>query len=205
MNSTLYVCGGVGDNNMVQNSFEKYDPVYNTWMRLPNCPTATKLSTLIAFKDRYIVKIGGINLAGEVPMTIERFDISTSQWESLKADCADDAEYIKSIGFGYLPLMTGCQINYNTMLLIGGIKSNKIAARQSFILTQSDDGLKLTISNINKVPLDKDLCFSHSQCIIYQNSLVALSDRFDDEGGWEVGNVSNRDLVVFDGRGWRFA
>jgi len=206
MNSALFVCGGVGENNAAQNSFEKYDPVYNTWTRLPNCPTATRHSLLVAFKDRYIIKIGGLSLAGEVPVAIERFDLATSQWESLKADCVEDAEYMKTASFGYLPLMTGCQINYNTMLLIGGIKQNKVAARQSFILTQSDDSLKLTVSSINKVPLDKDLCFSHSQCLVYQNHLIALSDKFDSEdGSWEVGNVSSRELVVFDGRGWRYA
>ena len=206
MNSVLYVCGGVGDNNALLNSFEKYDPVYNTWARLPNCPTATKFSLLIAFKDRYILKIGGLNNTGEVPIAFERYDISTNQWESLKASCADEPEYMKNISFGYLPLMTGCQINYNTILIIGGIKASKTATRQSFILTQSDDGLKLTISNINKVQLDRDLSFSHSQCLIYQNHLIALSDKVDTEdNSWDVGNISGRELVVFDGKNWHYA
>ena len=116
-NRFIYVCAGKSETETPQKTFERYDTSLNSWERLPDCLVAAQRPLLVTLNEKYIFKLGGILADDHRSSTIERFDIAKKEWSMIDFIIKEEGKTLKSTGFGFLPMMTGVQISYNSLLV----------------------------------------------------------------------------------------
>ena len=74
----MYAVGGCDENNVRQNTVEKYSPGTDTWTMI--CPMASTRSSacVVGCCDLYV--IGGVNFYGMSLNSVEKYDPSTDTW-----------------------------------------------------------------------------------------------------------------------------
>ena len=74
----MYAVGGCDENNVRQNTVEKYSPGTDTWTMI--CPMASTRSSacVVGCYDLYV--IGGVNFYGMSLNSVEKYDPSTDTW-----------------------------------------------------------------------------------------------------------------------------
>lgn len=116
-NRFVYVCGGKNEADLPQKTFERYDSSINSWERLPDCIIPAIRPLLVMLNDRFIFKIGGITSDERACNTIERFDLSKNEWTMCNYIVKEEGKNLRAAGFGFHTMMTGVQVNYNSILV----------------------------------------------------------------------------------------
>lgn len=113
----IYVVGGRNDTNLPIKSFERFDSSINVWEKLPDCQVPAIRPLLVTLNDKFIFKIGGIGTDDNPCNVIERFDITRNEWTSVDYRTREDNQTLKRMGFALHPMMSGVQINYNSIFV----------------------------------------------------------------------------------------
>ena len=74
----MYAVGGCDENNIRQNSVEKYNPVTDTWTMI--CPMASTRSSACVVGSQNLYVIGGVNFYGMSLNSVEKYDSVTDSW-----------------------------------------------------------------------------------------------------------------------------
>ncbi len=80
VNGLLYVVGGNGIRIAPKNDLYAYDPKKDSWIRMPDMPTARGAHVAVAIGNKIYAIGGGINKR-PVPV-VEVFDTKTQKWEA---------------------------------------------------------------------------------------------------------------------------
>ncbi len=113
----VYVLGGRNDTLQPIKTFERYDTAINFWDRLPDCNVPVIRPLLVTMNDKFIFKIGGIGPDDKPSSVIERFDIVKSEWTTVEYTIREDNQTLKKAAFALYPMMSGVQINFNSILV----------------------------------------------------------------------------------------
>lgn len=74
----MYAVGGCDENNVRQNTVEKYSPGTDTWTMI--CPMASTRSSACVVGCYALYVIGGVNFYGMSLNSVEKYDPSTDTW-----------------------------------------------------------------------------------------------------------------------------
>uniref|UniRef100_A0A8D0G2L5 Kelch like family member 38 n=1 Tax=Sphenodon punctatus TaxID=8508 RepID=A0A8D0G2L5_SPHPU len=75
----IFAIGGIGENQEILNSMERYDSIYNTWELMANMPIAV-LHPAVAAKDQRIYLFGGEDIVQNPVRFIQVYNISRNMW-----------------------------------------------------------------------------------------------------------------------------
>ena len=116
--NSIYACAGSSDIEEDQKTFERYDIDLNLWDRLPDCHFPALRSVMIPLDDKYIYKFGGTSSAGAVFKDIEYYNIREKEWIIVSDPIVKaDPETLRRLQFKYMPMMSGVQINSNSLMV----------------------------------------------------------------------------------------
>ncbi|KAM7176327.1 kelch-like protein 38 [Macrochelys suwanniensis] len=75
----IFSIGGIGENQEILNSMERYDSIYNIWENMANMPVAV-LHPAVAAKDQRIYLFGGEDIMQNPVRLIQVYHISRNMW-----------------------------------------------------------------------------------------------------------------------------
>ncbi|XP_005288837.1 kelch-like protein 38 isoform X3 [Chrysemys picta bellii] len=75
----IFSIGGIGENQEILNSVERYDSIYNIWENMANMPVAV-LHPAVAAKDQRIYLFGGEDIMQNPVRLIQVYHISRNMW-----------------------------------------------------------------------------------------------------------------------------
>ncbi|XP_032659405.1 kelch-like protein 38 isoform X1 [Chelonoidis abingdonii] len=75
----IFSIGGIGENQEILNSMERYDSIYNVWENMANMPVAV-LHPAVAAKDQRIYIFGGEDIMQNPVRLIQVYHISRNMW-----------------------------------------------------------------------------------------------------------------------------
>uniref|UniRef100_A0A452IDU2 BTB domain-containing protein n=1 Tax=Gopherus agassizii TaxID=38772 RepID=A0A452IDU2_9SAUR len=75
----IFSIGGIGENQEILNSIERYDSIYNVWENMANMPVAV-LHPAVAAKDQRIYLFGGEDIMQNPVRLIQVYHISRNMW-----------------------------------------------------------------------------------------------------------------------------
>ncbi|KAH1178482.1 kelch-like protein 38 isoform X1 [Mauremys mutica] len=75
----IFSIGGIGENQEILNSMERYDSIYNVWENMANMPVAV-LHPAVAAKDQRIYLFGGEDIMQNPVRLIQVYHISRNMW-----------------------------------------------------------------------------------------------------------------------------
>ncbi|XP_024061229.2 kelch-like protein 38 [Terrapene carolina triunguis] len=75
----IFSIGGIGENQEILNSMERYDSIYNIWENMANMPIAV-LHPAVAAKDQRIYLFGGEDIMQNPVRLIQVYHISRNMW-----------------------------------------------------------------------------------------------------------------------------
>ncbi|XP_065256187.1 kelch-like protein 38 [Emys orbicularis] len=75
----IFSIGGIGENQEILNSMERYDSIYNIWENMGNMPVAV-LHPAVAAKDQRIYLFGGEDIMQNPVRLIQVYHISRNMW-----------------------------------------------------------------------------------------------------------------------------
>lgn len=81
--SQIYTVGGFhqeANRDANHARVDRYDPIHDTWHRLPDMPTPRHALSAVLFKDR-IWAIGGYSAHPRSETAVESFDLKTNRWK----------------------------------------------------------------------------------------------------------------------------
>lgn len=79
----MYAVGGCDENNVRQNTVEKYSPVTDTWSMI--CPMASTRSSACVVGCSALYVIGGVNFYGMSLNSVEKYDPTTDTWSEISS------------------------------------------------------------------------------------------------------------------------
>ncbi|KAM8967250.1 kelch-like protein 38 [Pelodytes ibericus] len=75
----IFSIGGIGENQQILNSIERFDNIYNSWGAMANMPVAV-LHPAVAAKDQRIYLFGGEDIMQNPVRLIQVYNISRNMW-----------------------------------------------------------------------------------------------------------------------------
>ncbi|XP_062985983.1 kelch-like protein 38 [Elgaria multicarinata webbii] len=75
----VFAIGGIGENQEILNSMERYDSIYNIWEHMTNMPVAV-LHPAVAAKDQRIYLFGGEDMMQNPVRLIQVYHVSRNMW-----------------------------------------------------------------------------------------------------------------------------
>ncbi|XP_067386344.1 kelch-like protein 38 [Emydura macquarii macquarii] len=75
----IFSIGGIGENQEILNSMERYDSIYNIWEKMANMPVAV-LHPAVAAKDQRIYLFGGEDIMQNPVRLIQVYHVSRNMW-----------------------------------------------------------------------------------------------------------------------------
>ncbi|KAM6453832.1 kelch-like protein 38 isoform 1-T2 [Liasis olivaceus] len=75
----IFAIGGIGVNQEILNSMERYDSIYNIWEDMANIPTAV-LHPAVSAKDQRIYLFGGEDMMQNPVRLIQVYHVSRNMW-----------------------------------------------------------------------------------------------------------------------------
>ncbi|XP_054841217.1 kelch-like protein 38 [Eublepharis macularius] len=75
----IFAIGGVGEDQEILNSMERYDSIYNAWEHMTNMPVAV-LHPAVAAKDQRIYLFGGEDIMQNPVRLIQVYHVSRNMW-----------------------------------------------------------------------------------------------------------------------------
>lgn len=94
-NKALYVVGGNGDGEKCSARNFKFTLKDKKWKEVSDANVALRKPTLCAYKDRYILKIGGINEFDYINKVVEIYDTTTDRWSIVRASAKNVQEEVQ--------------------------------------------------------------------------------------------------------------
>ncbi|XP_061462128.1 kelch-like protein 38 isoform X2 [Rhineura floridana] len=75
----IFAIGGIGENQEILNSMERYDSIYNVWEHMANMPVAV-LHPAVSVKDQRIYLFGGEDMMQNPVRLIQVYHVSRNMW-----------------------------------------------------------------------------------------------------------------------------
>ncbi|XP_034981951.1 kelch-like protein 38 isoform X1 [Zootoca vivipara] len=75
----IFAIGGIGENQEILNSMERYDSIYNVWEHMANMPVAV-LHPAVSSKDQRIYLFGGEDTMQNPVRLIQVYHVSRNMW-----------------------------------------------------------------------------------------------------------------------------
>ncbi|KAF7246808.1 Kelch-like protein 38 [Varanus komodoensis] len=75
----IFAIGGIGDNQEILNSMERYDSIYNVWEQMTNMPVAV-LYPAVSAKDQRIYLFGGEDMMQNPVRLIQVYHVTRNMW-----------------------------------------------------------------------------------------------------------------------------
>ena len=114
----IYACGGSGETEDAQKTFEVYDIQTNLWDQLPDChfPSGRRLRGPLG--EGYSYQFGGVSARGSPFKELEYSDVRQKEWTIITdVVIRAEPEFLKRLQFKYMAMMTGVQVNHHSMLV----------------------------------------------------------------------------------------
>lgn len=82
----IYAIGGIVNGNIVTTSVERYDPVMNVWMAVPEMATPRSAAAAAVLNDDIFVIGGATKINSYETATVEKFDLKTESWTMVRKE-----------------------------------------------------------------------------------------------------------------------
>lgn len=119
-NKKLYVMGGHDVNEPCSTKNYCYSLRDKKWKEIADANVGLRKPTLCTFRDRYIVKLGGINEFDYISKVIEIYDTNTNNWSIVRASPKNVLEEVQ-----ILEDSLAAQIREDQIYVFGGKNANK--------------------------------------------------------------------------------
>jgi len=185
----IYVMGGstvAGKGNL--NSCEICNTVDNTWSSMASMKNRCAEALFCNYQNEFIYRIGGVNEAGKILTSIERYSIKANRWQELANLGVEKMIPAKN--------QFGVQINSSEIFVFGGVNKDGEAINQTFVL-----GCEASYRDEEVIrSLDKHCprTFRLDDCVQNQVVVVGKEIIFFSQSGEGYNKVSS-----FDGESWK--
>lgn len=119
-NKFLYVLGGFNDKEKCSTRGFKYSIRDKKWIEIAESNIGLRKPTVCTFKDRYIIKLGGLNEFNFINKSMEIYDSLTDRWSIIHVSMSNPMEEVS-----ILEDSLAVQINETQLYIFGGRNSNK--------------------------------------------------------------------------------